>query len=83
MSPKQFDIPTKVHFLSASGSDVGSVFVDQVVPHDGGARFYFGRSCVATLSDTCLVIGPKQIERSVLSEEKPFWFSADEEEKSH
>jgi hypothetical protein len=78
LSPKQFDVPTKVHFASPTGSDVGSVLVDWVVPHSGGTSFYFGKLCVAILSDSYLMIGPRQLERSALRDEKPFWYDPTE-----
>ena len=74
LSPKQFDVPTKVHFVSPEGSDVGTVFVDCVVPHDGGTSFYFGKSCVAILGDNYLMIGPRRIDRSALRAIRPYWY---------
>ena len=78
LSPKQFNVPTKIHFASPEGADVGSVFVDCLVPHPGGISFYFGKSCVAILSESYLLIGPRQLDRSALREEKPFWYDPTE-----
>ena len=76
LSPKAFSIPAKVHFVSPHGADVGSVFVDCLVPHDGGTSFYFGKVCVAILTESYLMIGPRQRKRSSLRREKPFRISA-------
>ena len=74
VSPKQFDVPTKIHFASPLDSDVGSVFVDRVVLHSGGTDFYFGKSCVAILTESYLMVGPRQVDRSALREKQPFWY---------
>jgi hypothetical protein len=76
--PKQFDVPIKIHFASPAGLDVGSVFVDRVVPHPEATGFYFGKSCAAFLSDRYLTIGPRQIDRSALSDKKPYWYDPTE-----
>jgi hypothetical protein len=73
LSPEVFPIPTKVHFVSPEGLVVGTVFVDCVVPHPGGTSFYFGKICVAILTDSYLMIGPRLRERNALRREKPFW----------
>ena len=78
LSPKQFDVPIKIHFASREGSDVGSVFVDKVVPDAEGTIFYFGKTCTAVLSEQNLMIGPRQIDRSALREKKPFWYDPTE-----
>jgi hypothetical protein len=74
VSPKQFNVPTKIHFASLTDSDLGSVFVDRMVHHSGGASFYFGKSLVAILTASYLMIGPRQVDRSALREEQPFWY---------
>lgn len=74
VSPKQFNVPTKIHFASPTDSDVGSVFVDRMVSHLGGTTFYLGKSCVAILSDSGLMIGSRRVDRSALRDEKPFWY---------
>lgn len=71
-SPKQFNVPTKIDFVSPRRSVVGSVFVDRVVDHPGGTSFYLGQLCVAILSDSYLLIGTRQLERRALRQEKPF-----------
>ena len=78
LSPKQFDVATKIHFVSSDGLDVGSVYADCVVPHPGGTSFYFGKACVAILSESYLIIGTRQLERSVLRNAKPFWYDSAE-----
>ena len=74
LSPEQFGIPVKIHFASSAGEDVGSVFADSLAPHAGGISFYFGKSCVALLSESCLLIGTRQLDRGALSSKKPFWY---------
>ena len=78
LSSKQFDMPTKIHFASPDGSEIGSIFVDCVMPHPGGTSFYFGQSCVAILTEDYLMIGPRQMDRSGLSEVEPFWSDSTE-----
>ena len=78
LSPKQFMVPTKIHSASPSGADVGFVFADCLVPHPEGTSFYFGKSCVAILSERYLMIGPRQLDRSALREEKPYWYDPTE-----
>jgi len=79
LSPKQFDLATNIHFVSPEGLDVGScVYADCIVPHPGGTSFYFGRSCVAILSQSYLIISTRQLERSALRNEKPFWYDSAE-----
>jgi hypothetical protein len=73
-SPEAFAVPTKVHFVSPVGIDVGAVYVNRIVPREGGVNFYFGRLCVATLSDSSMIIGSRQVERSALKRESPFWY---------
>jgi hypothetical protein len=68
-----FPSPKKIHFTGIKGEDVGAVFADRIVPHGGGFTFYLGGRCVAILSEEFLMIGPRQIKRSVLSSKKPFW----------
>ena len=77
-SPKQFANPTKIHFVSPAGTDVGTVFVDRVAPHPGGASFYLGKMCVAILNESYLMIGPRQIDRSALKRAEPFWYDPNE-----
>jgi len=74
LSPKQFDVPVKIHFASPEGSDVGSVFVDRVIPQREGIRFFFGKSSVAVLNDNCLLIGSRQLARVAIRQKKPFWY---------
>jgi len=77
-SIEEFAVPTKFHFVSPTGSDVGSVFVDRVVSHPDSTSFYFGKSCVAILDESHLTIGVRQLERTALRREKPFWFDPNE-----
>ena len=77
MSPEQFQLPTKIHFVSPDGEDVGSVFSDSLVTHPGGTSFHFGMACVATIDSDCLLIGPRKIDRSVLRTVRPFWWEAE------
>ena len=65
--------PTRIHFTSPSGEDVGTIFADQVVHGRTGYLFLFGRLCAATLDGRFLTIGPRRIECSCLSHTKPFW----------
>ena len=80
--PKQFDVPTKFLFVSPSGSNVGSVFVDRVVQDAGDTSFYFGQSCVAILSDSYLLIGARRLERAALGREKPFRYDLNEGQRA-
>jgi hypothetical protein len=73
LSPRQFDVPTKIHFVTPEAQDVGSVYADCIVPHDGATSFYFGQSCVAILGKSYLLIGPRKIHRSALRAVKPYW----------
>ena len=75
---KQFNRPVKIHFVSSAGTDVGSVFADFLLPHSGGAHFYFGKSCVASLNENHLVIGTRQLERAALANKRPFWYDSRE-----
>jgi hypothetical protein len=78
LSPQEFDVPVKIHFVSPAGSDVGSVFVDKVVSHPEGTSFYFGKSRAAFLSDHSLKIGPRRIDRSALRDKDPYWYDPTE-----
>jgi len=75
-SVRKFDTPTKIHFVSPAGADIGAVFADQIVPHSGGTSFYLGKSCVAILSESYLLIGTRQLQHGTFRSDKPFWYSA-------
>ena len=74
LSPRQFVVFTKVHYASPEGEAVGSVFGDCLVSQPGGISFYSGKSCVAILSESHLMIGPRQVGRSALRKDRPCWY---------
>ena len=75
--PVRFRVPTKVHFRSSAGLDVGAIYVDNIAPHAKGTNFYLGEVCIAVLSDRYLVIGSRKIGRSLLSSPRPYWYDTD------
>ena len=79
LSVKEFSVPTKIHFASRSGADIAAVYVDKAVLYEGGASFYFGKLCVASLSESYFVVGSRQLRCSDLRRVEPFWYDPVEE----
>jgi hypothetical protein len=50
------------------------VFVDCIAPHSEGTNFYLGEVCTAVLSDRCLVIGQRKVNRQILSSLTPYLY---------
>ena len=77
LPPVRFRVPTKVHFRSSAGSEVGAIYADNIAEHLKGTNFCLGEVCIAVLSDKYLVIGPRKIGRHLLSSLSPYWYDAD------
>lgn len=72
MEPSKSDALTKIHFLDSSGSNVGAVFADRVLRHQGEIKFYFGSVCVAILGEQSLKLGSRQLKGSFRTVESLF-----------